>query len=188
MKWIDLKLKDYQWLHGMLSNDELTEIERKCCIVAAFEGKRPGEYDDLPVAKLMEKYNSFDMESPHPKLIYMHYKLGKKQHQIIADPPKLTTSQYLSIIKLREVEPIANVHKIIAYMTKGCPKDMEQIEQFSQAIAENLTAGEALAIMDFFTVAWMPLITSSLDYLSQQVHKQMKDLQDSPSISAGTAQ
>ena len=164
-----------------LCETEMDEVDRKVKIVGILTGLTDDEVLALPLTDFTEccaKAQFLDKECPENLIpaISKSYPVGGFNLVPVTDMRKVTTAQYIDFITFSKDKEHNIVEMLSCFLV---PKGMDYNEGYDildvhNAIKEEMSVAEVLALLAFFFGSWTRSIHSTLSY-SERMARRVKD-------------
>lgn len=164
-----------------LCETEMNELDRKVKIVGILTGLTDDEVLALPLTDFTEccaKAKFIDLPCPETLIpsVSKSYPVGEFNLVPVTDMRKVTTAQYIDFLSFSKDKE----HNIVEMMSCFLvPKGMDYNEGYDildvhNAIKEEMSVAEVLALLAFFFGSWTRSIHSTLSY-SERTARRVKD-------------
>lgn len=164
-----------------LCETEMDEVDRKVRIVGILTGLTDDEVLALPLTDFTEccaKAKFIDLPCPETLIpsVSKSYPVGGFNLVPVTDMRKVTTAQYIDFLSFSKDKE----HNIVEMMSCFLvPKGMDYNEGYDildvhNAIKEEMSVAEVLALLAFFFGSWTRSIHSTLSY-SERMARRVKD-------------
>lgn len=155
-----------------LQERDMDDIDRRVAILAILTGKTEREVLNVPIADVSAWSDAaafLERPAAIPKRIASSYRLGGFDLVPTTDLNKITTAQY---IDFRTFAPEGDARLVelasVFLVPRGKPyADGYDIAEVQQAIREELTVTDALALSAFFLTRYAALIRTSRSFLAR---------------------
>ena len=164
-----------------LCETEMDEVDRKVSIVAILTGLTEDEVLALPITDFTEccaKAKFIDLPCPETLIpsVSKSYPVGGFNLVPVTDMRKVTTAQYIDFITFSKDKEHNIVEMLSCFLV---PKGMDYNEGYDildvhNAIKEEMSVAEVLALLAFFFGSWTRSIHSTLSY-SERMARRVKD-------------
>ena len=164
-----------------LCETEMDEVDRKVSIVAILTGLTEDEVLALPITDFTEccaKAKFIDLPCPETLIpsVSKSYPVGGFNLVPVTDMRKVTTAQYIDFITFSKDKEHNIVEMLSCFLV---PKGMDYNEGYDildvhNAIKEEMSVAEVLALLAFFFGSWTRSINSTLSY-SERMARRVKD-------------
>lgn len=164
-----------------LCETEMDEVDRKVKIVGILTGLTDDEVLALPLTDFTEccaKAKFIDLPCPETLIpsVSKSYPVGEFNLVPVTDMRKVTTAQYIDFLAFSKDKE----HNIVEMMSCFLvPKGMDYNEGYDildvhNAIKEEMSVAEVLAVLAFFFGSWTRSLHSTLSY-SERTARRLKD-------------
>ena len=175
-----MKIKQYQELYRVLSQD-LPELDKACYYYGIMHNL---DYDyvceNIPVAKVLRFYGEF--KGIQKKSVFSIYRIGWKFYRINLNISENTVDENVSIQSLAsgQDDTIANLHVILATMTKRKDKSAKYLNALAEKIQKNVTIDLAYSLTIFFLKVYnkenlLKLMTARLKKVNKELGVILQD-------------
>lgn len=164
-----------------LCETEMDEVDRKVSIVAILTGLTEDEVLALPITDFTEccaKAKFIDLPCPETLIpsVSKSYPVGGFNLVPVTDMRKVTTAQYIDFITFSKDKEHNIVEMLSCFLV---PKGMDYNEGYDildvhNAIKEEMSVAEVLALLAFFFGSWTRSINSTLSS-SERMARRVKD-------------
>lgn len=164
-----------------LCETEMDEVDRKVSIVAILTGLTEDEVLALPITDFTEccaKAKFIDLPCPETLIpsVSKSYPVGGFNLVPVTDMRKVTTAQYIDFITFSKDKEHNIVEMLSCFLV---PKGMDYNEGYDildvhNAIKEEMSVAEVLALLAFFFGSWTRSIHSTLSS-SERMARRVKD-------------
>lgn len=164
-----------------LCETEMDEVDRKVSIVAILTGLTEDEVLALPLTDFTEccaKAKFIDLPCPETLIpsVSKSYPVGEFNLVPVTDMRKVTTAQYIDFITFSKDKEHNIVEMLSCFLV---PKGMDYNEGYDildvhNAIKEEMSVAEVLALLAFFFGSWTRSINSTLSS-SERMARRVKD-------------
>lgn len=164
-----------------LCETEMDEVDRKVSIVAILTGLTEDEVLALPITDFTEccaKAKFIDLPCPETLIpsVSKSYPVGGFNLVPVTDMRKVTTAQYIDFITFSKDKEHNIVEMLSCFLV---PKGMDYNEGYDildvhNAIKEEMSVAEVLAVLAFFFGSWTRSLHSTLSY-SERTARRLKD-------------
>ena len=164
-----------------LCETEMDEVDRKVSIVAILTGLTDDEVLALPITDFTEccaKAKFIDLPCPETLIpsVSKSYPVGGFNLVPVTDMRKVTTAQYIDFITFSKDKEHNIVEMLSCFLV---PKGMDYNEGYDildvhNAIKEEMSVAEVLALLAFFFGSWTRSINSTLSS-SERMARRVKD-------------
>ena len=164
-----------------LCETEMDEVDRKVSIVAILTGLTEDEVLALPITDFTEccaKAKFIDLPCPETLIpsVSKSYPVGGFNLVPVTDMRKVTTAQYIDFITFSKDKEHNIVEMLSCFLV---PKGMDYNEGYDildvhNAIKEEMSVAEVLALLAFFFGSWTRSLHSTLSY-SERTARKLKD-------------
>lgn len=164
-----------------LCETEMDEVDRKVKIVGILTGLTDDEVLNLPLPEFAEccaKAKFLDKECPENLIpsVSKSYPVGGFTLVPVTDMRKVTTAQYIDFLSFSKDKEHNIVEMLSCFLV---PKGMDYNEGYDildvhNAIKEEMSVAEVLALLAFFFGSWTRSIHSTLSY-SERMARRVKD-------------
>ena len=164
-----------------LCETEMDEVDRKVKIVGILTGLTEEEVLNLPLTEFTEccaKAQFLDKECPENLIpsVSKSYPVGGFNLAPVTDMRKVTTAQYIDFITFSKDKEHNIVEMLSCFLV---PKGMDYNEGYDildvhNAIKEEMSVAEVLALLAFFFGSWTRSINSTLSS-SERMARRVKD-------------
>lgn len=164
-----------------LCETEMDEVDRKVSIVAILTGLTEDEVLALPITDFTEccaKAKFIDLPCPETLIpsVSKSYPVGGFVLVPVTDMRKVTTAQYIDFITFSKDKEHNIVEMLSCFLV---PKGMDYNEGYDildvhNAIKEEMSVAEVLALLAFFFGSWTRSINSTLSS-SERMARRVKD-------------
>jgi hypothetical protein len=164
-----------------LCETEMDEVDRKVKIVGILTGLTEDEVLDLPITDFTEccaKAKFIDLPCPETLIpsVSKSYPVGGFNLVPVTDMRKVTTAQYIDFITFSKDKEHNIVEMLSCFLV---PKGMDYNEGYDildvhNAIKEEMSVAEVLALLAFFFGSWTRSINSTLSS-SERMARRVKD-------------
>ena len=164
-----------------LCETEMDEVDRKVKIVGILTGLTEEEVLNLPLTEFTEccaKAQFLDKECPENLIpsVSKSYPVGGFNLVPVTDMRKVTTAQYIDFITFSKDKEHNIVEMLSCFLV---PKGMDYNEGYDildvhNAIKEEMSVAEVLALLAFFFGSWTRSINSTLSS-SERMARRVKD-------------
>ena len=164
-----------------LCETEMDEVDRKVKIVGILTGLTDDEVLALPITDFTEccaKAKFIDLPCPETLIpsVSKSYPVGGFNLVPVTDMRKVTTAQYIDFITFSKDKEHNIVEMLSCFLV---PKGMDYNEGYDildvhNAIKEEMSVAEVLAVLAFFFGSWTRSLHSTLSY-SERMARRVKD-------------
>ena len=164
-----------------LCETEMDEVDRKVKIVGILTGLTDDEVLALPLTDFTEccaKAKFIDLPCPETLIpsVSKSYPVGGFNLVPVTDMRKVTTAQYIDFLAFSEDKEHNIVEMLSCFLV---PKGMDYNEGYDildvhNAIKEEMSVAEVLAVLAFFFGSWTRSLHSTLSY-SERMARRVKD-------------
>ena len=164
-----------------LCETEMDEVDRKVSIVAILTGLTEDEVLALPLTDFTEccaKAKFIDLPCPETLIpsVSKSYPVGEFNLVPVTDMRKVTTAQYIDFLSFSKDKEHNIVEMLSCFLV---PKGMDYNEGYDildvhNAIKEEMSVAEVLAVLAFFFGSWTRSLHSTLSY-SERMARRVKD-------------
>jgi len=164
-----------------LCETEMDEVDRKVSIVAILTGLTEDEVLALPITDFTEccaKAKFIDLPCPETLIpsVSKSYPVGGFNLVPVTDMRKVTTAQYIDFLAFSKDKEHNIVEMLSCFLV---PKGMDYNEGYDildvhNAIKEEMSVAEVLAVLAFFFGSWTRSLHSTLSY-SERMARRVKD-------------
>ena len=164
-----------------LCETEMDEVDRKVRIVGILTGLTEDEVLALPLTDFTEccaKAKFIDLPCPETLIpsVSKSYPVGGFNLVPVTDMRKVTTAQYIDFITFSKDKEHNIVEMLSCFLV---PKGMDYNEGYDildvhNAIKEEMSVAEVLAVLAFFFGSWTRSLHSTLSY-SERMARRVKD-------------
>lgn len=164
-----------------LCETEMDEVDRKVKIVGILTGLTDDEVLALPLTDFTEccaKAKFIDLPCPETLIpsVSKSYPVGGFNLVPVTDMRKVTTAQYIDFLAFSKDKEHNIVEMLSCFLV---PKGMDYNEGYDildvhNAIKEEMSVAEVLALLAFFFGSWTRSIHSTLSY-SERMARRVKD-------------
>ncbi len=164
-----------------LCETEMDEVDRKVKIVGILTGLTDDEVLALPLTDFTEccaKARFIDQPCPETLIpsVSKSYPVGGFNLVPVTDMRKVTTAQYIDFLTFSKDKEHNIVEMLSCFLV---PKGMDYNEGYDildvhNAIKEEMSVAEVLAVLAFFFGSWTRSIHSTLSYLERKTRR-LKD-------------
>lgn len=164
-----------------LCETEMDEVDRKVSIVAILTGLTEDEVLALPITDFTEccaKAKFIDLPCPETLIpsVSKSYPVGGFNLVPVTDMRKVITAQYIDFLAFSKDKEHNIVEMLSCFLV---PKGMDYNEGYDildvhNAIKEEMSVAEVLALLAFFFGSWTRSINSTLSY-SERMARRVKD-------------
>lgn len=164
-----------------LCETEMDEVDRKVKIVGILTGLTDDEVLALPLTDFTEccaKARFIDLPCPETLIpsVSKSYPVGGFNLVPVTDMRKVTTAQYIDFITFSKDKEHNIVEMLSCFLV---PKGMDYNEGYDildvhNAIKEEMSVAEVLAVLAFFFGSWTKSLHSTLSYSKRQARR-LKD-------------
>ena len=164
-----------------LCETEMDEVDRKVKIVGILTGLTDDEVLALPLTEFTEccaKAKFIDLPCPETLIpsVSKSYPVGGFNLVPVTDMRKVTTAQYIDFLSFSKDKEHNIVEMLSCFLV---PKGMDYNEGYDildvhNAIKEEMSVAEVLAVLAFFFGSWTRSIHSTLSY-SERMARRLKD-------------
>lgn len=164
-----------------LCETEMDEVDRKVKIVGILTGLTDDEVLALPLTDFTEccaKAKFIDLPCPETLIpsVSKSYPVGGFNLVPVTDMRKVTTAQYIDFLSFSKDKEHNIVEMLSCFLV---PKGMDYNEGYDildvhNAIKEEMSVAEVLALLAFFFGSWTRSIHSTLSY-SERMARRVKD-------------
>lgn len=164
-----------------LCETEMDEVDRKVKIVGILTGLTDDEVLALPITDFTEccaKAKFIDLPCPETLIpsVSKSYPVGEFNLVPVTDMRKVTTAQYIDFITFSKDKEHNIVEMLSCFLV---PKGMDYNEGYDildvhNAIKEEMSVAEVLALLAFFFGSWTRSINSTLSS-SERMARRVKD-------------
>ena len=164
-----------------LCETEMDEVDRKVSIVAILTGLTEDEVLALPITDFTEccaKAKFIDLPCPETLIpsVSKSYPVGEFNLVPVTDMRKVTTAQYIDFLSFSKDKEHNIVEMLSCFLV---PKGMDYNEGYDildvhNAIKEEMSVAEVLAVLAFFFGSWTRSLHSTLSY-SERMARRVKD-------------
>ena len=164
-----------------LCETEMDEVDRKVKIVGILTGLTDDEVLALPLTDFTEccaKAKFIDLPCPETLIpsVSKSYPVGGFNLVPVTDMRKVTTAQYIDFLSFSKDKEHNIVEMLSCFLV---PKGMDYNEGYDildvhNAIKEEMSVAEVLALLAFFFGSWTRSIHSTLSY-SERMARRLKD-------------
>ena len=164
-----------------LCETEMDEVDRKVSIVAILTGLTEDEVLALPITDFTEccaKAKFIDLPCPETLIpsVSKSYPVGGFNLVPVTDMRKVTTAQYIDFITFSKDKEHNIVEMLSCFLV---PKGMDYNEGYDildvhNAIKEEMSVAEVIALLAFFFGSWTRSINSTLSS-SERMARRVKD-------------
>lgn len=164
-----------------LCETEMNELDRKVRIVGILTGLTDDEVLALPLTDFTEccaKAKFIDLPCPETLIpsVSKSYPVGEFNLVPVTDMRKVTTAQYIDFLSFSKDKEHNIVEMLSCFLV---PKGMDYNEGYDildvhNAIKEEMSVAEVLALLAFFFGSWTRSIHSTLSY-SERMARRVKD-------------
>ena len=164
-----------------LCETEMDEVDRKVSIVAILTGLTEDEVLALPITDFTEccaKAKFIDLPCPETLIpsVSKSYPVGGFNLVPVTDMRKVTTAQYIDFLSFSKDKEHNIVEMLSCFLV---PKGMDYNEGYDildvhNAIKEEMSVAEVLALLAFFFGSWTRSINSTLSS-SERMARRVKD-------------
>ena len=164
-----------------LCETEMDEVDRKVSIVAILTGLTEDEVLALPITDFTEccaKAKFIDLPCPETLIpsVSKSYPVGGFNLVPVTDMRKVTTAQYIDFLSFSKDKEHNIVEMLSCFLV---PKGMDYNEGYDildvhNAIKEEMSVAEVLALLAFFFGSWTRSIHSTLSS-SERMARRVKD-------------
>ena len=164
-----------------LCETEMDEVDRKVSIVAILTGLTEDEVLALPITDFTEccaKAKFIDLPCPETLIpsVSKSYPVGGFNLVPVTDMRKVTTAQYIDFLSFSKDKEHNIVEMLSCFLV---PKGMDYNEGYDildvhNAIKEEMSVAEVLAVLAFFFGSWTRSLHSTLSY-SERMARRVKD-------------
>ena len=164
-----------------LCETEMDEVDRKVKIVGILTGLTEEEVLNLPLTEFTEccaKAQFLDKECPENLIpsVSKSYPVGGFNLAPVTDMRKVTTAQYIDFLSFSKDKEHNIVEMLSCFLV---PKGMDYNEGYDildvhNAIKEEMSVAEVLALLAFFFGSWTRSINSTLSS-SERMARRVKD-------------
>lgn len=164
-----------------LCETEMDEVDRKVKIVGILTGLTDDEVLALPITDFTEccaKAKFIDLPCPETLIpsVSKSYPVGGFNLVPVTDMRKVTTAQYIDFLAFSKDKEHNIVEMLSCFLV---PKGMDYNEGYDildvhNAIKEEMSVAEVLALLAFFFGSWTRSLHSTLSY-SERMARRVKD-------------
>lgn len=164
-----------------LCETEMNELDRKVRIVGILTGLTDDEVLALPLTDFTEccaKAKFIDLPCPETLIpsVSKSYPVGGFNLVPVTDMRKVTTAQYIDFLSFSKDKEHNIVEMLSCFLV---PKGMDYNEGYDildvhNAIKEEMSVAEVLAVLAFFFGSWTRSLHSTLSY-SERTARRLKD-------------
>ena len=164
-----------------LCETEMDEVDRKVRIVGILTGLTDDEVLALPLTDFTEccaKAKFIDLPCPETLIpsVSKSYPVGGFNLVPVTDMRKVTTAQYIDFLSFSKDKEHNIVEMLSCFLV---PKGMDYNEGYDildvhNAIKEEMSVAEVLAVLAFFFGSWTRSLHSTLSY-SERMARRVKD-------------
>ena len=164
-----------------LCETEMDEVDRKVKIVGILTGLTDDEVLALPITDFTEccaKAKFIDLPCPETLIpsVSKSYPVGEFNLVPVTDMRKVTTAQYIDFLSFSKDKEHNIVEMLSCFLV---PKGMDYNEGYDildvhNAIKEEMSVAEVLAVLAFFFGSWTRSLHSTLSY-SERMARRVKD-------------
>ena len=164
-----------------LCETEMDEVDRKVKIVGILTGLTDDEVLALPLTDFTEccaKAKFIDLPCPETLIpsVSKSYPVGEFNLVPVTDMRKVTTAQYIDFLSFSKDKEHNIVEMLSCFLV---PKGMDYNEGYDildvhNAIKEEMSVAEVLAVLAFFFGSWTRSLHSTLSY-SERMARRVKD-------------
>lgn len=164
-----------------LCETEMNEVDRKVKIVGILTGLTDDEVLALPLTDFTEccaKAKFIDLPCPETLIpsVSKSYPVGGFNLVPVTDMRKVTTAQYIDFLSFSKDKEHNIVEMLSCFLV---PKGMDYNEGYDildvhNAIKEEMSVAEVLAVLAFFFGSWTRSLHSTLSY-SERMARRVKD-------------
>ena len=164
-----------------LCETEMDEVDRKVKIVGILTGLTDDEVLALPLTDFTEccaKAKFIDLPCPETLIpsVSKSYPVGGFNLVPVTDMRKVTTAQYIDFLSFSKDKEHNIVEMLSCFLV---PKGMDYNEGYDildvhNAIKEEMSVAEVLAVLAFFFGSWTRSLRSTLSY-SERTARRLKD-------------
>lgn len=164
-----------------LCETEMDEVDRKVKIVGILTGLTDDEVLALPLTDFTEccaKAKFIDLPCPETLIpsVSKSYPVGEFNLVPVTDMRKVTTAQYIDFLSFSKDKEHNIVEMLSCFLV---PKGMDYNEGYDildvhNAIKEEMSVAEVLALLAFFFGSWTRSLHSTLSY-SERMARRVKD-------------
>lgn len=164
-----------------LCETEMDEVDRKVKIVGILTGLTDDEVLALPITDFTEccaKAKFIDLPCPETLIpsVSKSYPVGGFNLVPVTDMRKVTTAQYIDFLAFSKDKEHNIVEMLSCFLV---PKGMDYNEGYDildvhNAIKEEMSVAEVLALLAFFFGSWTRSLHSTLSY-SERTARRLKD-------------
>ena len=164
-----------------LCETEMDEVDRKVKIVGILTGLTDDEVLALPLTDFTEccaKAKFIDLPCPETLIpsVSKSYPVGEFNLVPVTDMRKVTTAQYIDFLAFSKDKEHNIVEMLSCFLV---PKGMDYNEGYDildvhNAIKEEMSVAEVLAVLAFFFGSWTRSLHSTLSY-SERMARRVKD-------------
>lgn len=164
-----------------LCETEMDEVDRKVKIVGILTGLTDDEVLALPLTEFTEccaKAKFIDLPCPETLIpsVSKSYPVGGFNLVPVTDMRKVTTAQYIDFLSFSKDKEHNIVEMLSCFLV---PKGMDYNEGYDildvhNAIKEEMSVAEVLALLAFFFGSWTRSLHSTLSY-SERMARRVKD-------------
>ena len=164
-----------------LCETEMDEVDRKVRIVGILTGLTDDEVLALPLTDFTEccaKAKFIDLPCPETLIpsVSKSYPVGVFNLVPVTDMRKVTTAQYIDFLSFSKDKEHNIVEMLSCFLV---PKGMDYNEGYDildvhNAIKEEMSVAEVLAVLAFFFGSWTRSLHSTLSY-SERTARRLKD-------------
>ena len=188
-----------------LCDTEMDDVDRKVKIVAILTGLTDDEVLNLPITEFTEccaKAKFLDNQCPENLIpgVSRSYPVGGFVLLPVTDIRKITTAQYIDFKTFEKDKEHKFVEMLSCFLVpRGCDyNEGYDILDVHNAIREEMSVAEVLALLAFFFKEWVGLIRSTLSSsikdamriedkeTRERMLKRIRDLQDSMTSGGGS--
>ena len=173
----DLPIGKYEEI-VRLCQEDMTDVDRRVCIVAILTGLTEDEVLSLPLEKFTEysaKSRFIETECPDNLIpgVARSYPYGGFVLIPVTDIRKITASQYIDFQTFAQDREKKVVELISCFLVpRGCDyNDGYDIMDVHRAIREEMSVAEALALLAFFFEGWLKSIRRTLSSSGRMAKK-----------------
>lgn len=173
----DLPIGKYEEI-VRLCQEDMTDVDRRVCIVAILTGLTEDEVLSLPLEKFTEysaKSRFIETECPDNLIpgVARSYPYGGFVLIPVTDIRKITAAQYIDFQTFAQDRENKVVELISCFLVpRGCDyNDGYDIMDVHRAIREEMSVAEALALLAFFFEGWLKSIRRTLSSSGRMAKK-----------------
>lgn len=173
----DLPIGKYEEI-VRLCQEDMTDVDRRVCIVAILTGLTEDEVLSLPLEKFTEysaKSRFIETECPDNLIpgVARSYPYGGFVLIPVTDIRKITAAQYIDFQTFAQDRENKVVELISCFLVpRGCDyNDGYDIMDVHRAIREEMSVAESLALLAFFFEGWLKSIRRTLSSSGRMAKK-----------------